>query len=81
MEKKILMVFALLGVSLAVVTCGDGASISSSSEYHVSKDVDLYMHPCDVSEDGRVAVIQASNETVVCQYDEYLEDWGWIPTK
>lgn len=81
MEKKILMLLALLGVALAFVTCGNEASVSSSSEYHVSSDIELYMHPCDVSEDGKVLVIESPEETLVCKYDEYLEDWAWIPVK
>lgn len=81
MGKKILMMLALLGVSVAIVTCGEGSSVSSSSEYHIASDGQVGEFPCDVSEDGRIAFIQESNEKIVCRYDEYLDDWAWIPIK
>ena len=81
MKKRFLMMLALLGVSLAIVTCGEGSSVSAGSVYTASSEADFDMFTCDASEDGKLVFVESSNETVVCNYDEYLEDWAWIPTK
>lgn len=81
MEKKFLMILALILVSLSVVTCGEGSSVSADSVYTISSEADFDMFTCDISEEGKLVFIESSKETVACKYDEYLEDWAWIPIR
>jgi len=55
--------------------------VSSNGEIQIAKDVDLFKYECDISKSGKTIRITATDEVVVCQYDEYLEDWNWGPQK
>ncbi|MBO7412544.1 MAG: hypothetical protein J6U20_02625 [Fibrobacter sp.] len=83
MKNRIFVALTLLFVATTCVTCGNevtyAAEASSNGEVQIAEDVDLFKYECDISEDGVVFRINSSNEVIVCQYDEYLEDWGWIP--
>ncbi|WP_295859663.1 hypothetical protein [uncultured Fibrobacter sp.] len=82
MGKRILLLLALLCISSVVLTCGENVTKASGGiDVQIAKDVDLYPFSCSVAEDGQTIYIQESNETVVCMYDEYLENWAWIPKK
>ncbi|MBO4713329.1 MAG: hypothetical protein J5615_05515 [Fibrobacter sp.] len=85
MKKRIILPLALFLVATSFVTCGNETSkvagAQSNSEYHVAKDIDLFKFSCDVSESETIVYIEASGETVTCQYDSDLDDWAWIPKK
>lgn len=85
MKKRIIVTLALFLVATSFVTCGNEASkvagASSSNKIHVAKDVDLFKYSCNISESETTVYIEATDETVVCQYDIDLEDWAWIPQK
>lgn len=74
---------SLLGVALAAVTCGDEtAKISGSySEVQIENEAYLYKYFCEESQDGLVAFVRGSNEMILCEYNEDLEDWAWITKK
>lgn len=83
MKTRIYKFLALFFVATTSITCGDAdeaiEAISSANRHQVAKDIDLFKFECDIAEDGTTVFIGETNEVVVCQYDEYLDDWGWIP--
>lgn len=85
MKKRILVFCAIILVTTICVTCGDETAgameVSSNGEIQIAKDVDLFKYECDISRSGMTVRIEATDEVVVCQYDEYLEDWSWSPQK
>ena len=85
MKYKLLVACALFLVTTICVTCGDetAGSIGSPSngEIQIAKDVDLFKYECDISKSDMTIRIAATDEVVVCLYDEYLEDWSWVPQK
>ena len=84
MKYKLLVACALFLVTTICVTCGDetaGTMNGSDGEIQIAKDIDLFKYECDISKNGKTIRIAATNEVVVCQYDEYLEDWSWSHQK
>ncbi|MBQ3716079.1 MAG: hypothetical protein II892_10980 [Fibrobacter sp.] len=85
MKKQLLVACAIFLVTTICVTCGDETAgamgDSTNGVIQIAKDVDLFKYECDISRSGMTVRIEATDEVVVCQYDEYLEDWSWSPQK
>jgi hypothetical protein len=83
MKTRIYKFLALFFVATTSITCGDAdeaiEAISSANRHQVAKDIDLFKFECDIAEDGTTVLSARQTKLSVCQYDEYLDDWGWIP--